>query len=602
MDSHKPYFLVLLLVLATVIAYANSLNVDFVYDDYAFVSKNEEIKTFTPLGKFLFSAETFSQPASYHVYRPLATFTFALNYALNGLDPAGYHIVNLVFHAMNALLLLVLLRQLGFQPGPSFAGALVFAIHPIHTEAVTWISGRGNVLFLFFFLLAYLCYIRADSAPGLRRVALLSAALLAFVLAALAKEMALTLPAVLVGHDFYFHREWNRKQWLRRLWLYVPFAVVAVAYVLLRAHVVGRVGQVSYHGGSAYVTFLTMLRAFVIYAGLLFAPVGLSLSRHFQPSYSIFEASALSCFCLIVLTAFAGIVTVRRSPHFSFGLYWFAVTMFPVSNIIPINAIVGDRFLYGPSVGFCMLVAVFAANSLELEGVRRRLAHAALVAVILCFLVLSIGRNNDWRNTFLLWSKSARNSPTSFVAYNNLALEYMKRGRIPEAIEALNKAVELKEDLTEARLNLALCYSESGQIDDAIRHYKAALVFLEKKADVRYKLGMLLEQRGSINEAIEHYEAAVSETPDLVGAHRRLASIYSARNVQRAIEHYAAVLTLAPEDSDTYYQLGRLYYRQGDPLNAAKVLREGLAIDPHDEPARKLLQEIEQESEISPHF
>jgi tetratricopeptide (TPR) repeat protein len=596
MGNRTPYFLLFLLVAATVIAYANSLNVDFVYDDYAFVRNNEEIRTFTPLGKFLLSAETFSQPANYHVYRPLATATFAVNYAL------GYHIVNLAFHALNAFLVMMLLRLLGFQPGPSFAGALVFAIHPVHTEAVTWISGRGNVLYVFFFLLAYLCYIRADSAPGPRRFTFLAGAVAAYVLAVLAKEMALTLPAVLFGHDLYFHREWDAKQRLRRLWVYVPFAVVAAGYVLLRTHVLGRIGQVAYYGGSAYVTFLAMLKAFVIYARLLFAPVGLSLSRHFQPSHSILEPPVLLCLCLVILTAIAGILAMRRSPYLSFGLYWFAVTMLPVSNIIPINAIVGDRFLYGPSIGFCILVAVWAAGSLKLEGGRRRLAHAALMAVILCFMLLSIGRNNDWRNTFLLWSKTVQNSPTSFVAYNNLALEYMKRGRIPEAIEALEKAVELKEDLTEARLNLALCYSASGRIDDAIRHYEEALIHLEKRAEVRCKLASLLERRGRANDAIEQYEAAVNENPGLLEAHRRLAALYGIRDVRRAIEHCRVVLKLAPEDSDAYDQLARLHYEQGDAFRAAEVLRKGLAIDPGNDSLRQFLQKIEQQSEVGPNF
>ncbi len=496
MDKRKPVLALLLLALAVALAYANSLKADFVYDDYAFVFNNEAIRTFTPPSKFLLSPEAFSQPVSYHVYRPLASFTFALNYALGGLEPVGYHLVNLSFHTLNVFLLFLLLQQLGFQRGPSFAGALIFAVHPVHTEAVTWISGRGNVLFLFFFLLAYSLYISAGSRSGFRRLLLFLGAVAAYGVSLLAKEMAIPLPALLFGHDLYFHPEWSPRRRLRQAWMYVPFAVVAVGYVLLRSHVLGRLGQVPYHGGSVYVTFLAMLRAVSIYTKLLFVPVGLSLSRHFQPHHSLFDASVFPSLCLVILMVAAAVAAFRRASYFSFCLYWFAVTMLPVSNIIPVNAIVADRFLYGPSIGFCILLAVCAAGVPNMRQSRRRIAVAGIVAMVFCFMLLAIGRNNDWSDATRLWSKTAKSSPSSYVAFNNLGFEYMKRGRIPEAIDALNRAVELKDDLAEAHVNLARCYAQLGQTNEAILHYKAALAHLQNTAEVRHELETLLERSG----------------------------------------------------------------------------------------------------------
>ncbi len=594
MSKSNTITIFLLLTLAIAFAYANSLNARFVYDDYAFVYNNEAIRTFSPLSKFLFSPKAFSQPVSYHVYRPLASFSFAVNYALNGLDPFGYHLVNLIFHALNALLLFLLLQQIGFQPIPSFAGALIFAIHPVHTEAVTWISGRGNVLFMFFFLLAYLLYVKADTNAGMRRAFLLGGAVAAYGLSLLSKEMALPLPAILFGHDLYFHREWNFNKWLQRLWFYVPFGLLAIAFVALRAHVLGRVGQVTYHGGSAYTTFLAMLRAVVIYARLLLAPVGLSLSRHFQPSHSIFDASVFPNLCLIFMAILAGIITFWRAPRFSFSLYWFGVALLPVSNIIPVNAIVADRFLYGPSIGFCMLVALLTVKVGEMRRSQQLLANVALFTMVFCFMTLTIDRNRDWKNPVLLWLKTVKSSPTSFVAFNNLGFEYMKLGQIPEAIDAFNKAIELKSDSPEARLNLARCYSQLGRIDEAIQYYNAALTHLDKPAEVRYELGILLERRGSADAAIAQYEAAVKENPSLLNAHRRLASLYSTRDVSRAIELYSRVLSLAPEDADAYYRLGVLYYNQGNLSSATEILRRCLSTDPSNKPARILLEQIEE--------
>jgi len=604
MDRRRLAAIALLLILAVGFAYANSLNVDFTYDDYAFVYNNEEIRSFSPLSKFLLSSKTFAQPANDHVYRPLASFTFAMNYAIGGLKPAGYHVTNLLFHTLNAFLLFFLLRRLGFSDGPSCAGALIFAVHPVHTEAVTWISGRGNVLFLFFFLIAYLLHMNIDSSsendiPEVsgksRNVFLLLGSLAAYALSLLAKEMALPLPLLLFGHDFYFHHDWNRRQWLKRLWIYAPFVLVAIAYIALRTYVLGKVGQVSYHGGSAYVTFLAMLQAAVIYVRLLFVPVGLSLSRHFEPSYSLFEASVFPSFCLVVVGVAAGIIAFRRSVYLSFSLFWFAAAMLPVSNIIPVNALVADRFLYGPSIGFCILVAAGASTAIASSQQRRTLATTGLALVVFCFMILSTARNNDWHNSISLWSKATKASPTSYVAFNNLGMEYMKRGRIPEAIKALNEAIGIKDDFPEAHANLGICYTETGDISMAIRHYEAALAVTDRgvPAEIRCKLARLLERRGRIERAIEEYEAALNEEPDLLEAHHRLAHIYKSLDIPKAIEHYETIVLMAPDDSDAYCELGLLYYSQKNFPYAQKSLLKSLALNPNNDLARRFLEEIE---------
>ena len=602
MDKFKAALPFLLLAFAVALVFANSLDADFIYDDHAFVVNNVEIRSFAPLSKVLFSPETFSQPANNHVYRPLASFTFAVNYAIGGLETRGYHVVNLLFHTLNVFLLLILLRRIGLGAGPSFAGALIFAIHPVHVEAVTWISGRGNVMFLFFFLLAYLLYAGIDTASGPRKIALFGGALAAYAVSLLAKEMALPLPALLFGHDLYFGRVRDRKERLSLLWRYVPFIVVAAAFILLRTQVLGRLEQVSYHGGSAYATFLIMLRALVIYAKLLFVPIGLSLSRHFQPSYSIFEPSVLLGLCFVAVAVGICIFSFRRGPLFSFAIVWFAVAMLPVLNIIPVNAIVADRFLYGPSIGFCILMAGWVAGIPPKADRRGPLIILPSVLLTLCFMLLSVNRNNDFDKPVLLWQKTAKSSPTSFVAFNNLGFEYMKQGRPAEAIEALNKAVALKDDFPQARLNLAKCLAKTGDTEAAIRHYKSAVLLLDRAAEARLELAALLERKRRFGQAIEQYEAALAENPDLLEAHRRLAALYAMRDPRRAIEHYRAVVTLAPGDSEAFYRLGRLYYNENELSSAREFLGKALFLDPENKSSRRLLEEIERNSSSGANF
>jgi hypothetical protein len=493
MHKFKLPIVLCLLAAAVTLIYANSLSADFVYDDYAFIYNNHEIRTLTPLSKFLLSAETFSEPVTNHIFRPLASFSFALNYAANGLNPAAYRIVNVFFHVLNAFLVFLVLRKIGFADPPSLAGALVFAVHPIHTEAVAWISGRGNVLFLFFFLLAYLLYAAVDEvSKRSSRLLLLAAAVAAYVFSLLAKEMALPLPALLFGHDLYVRRARDIKN---RMKLYVPFILVAAAYVVLRAHVLGTVEQVEFHGGSAYVTFLAMLRAVVIYLKLLFVPVNMSLSRHFEPLHSLLDPRVLSGLCIFVLLIAAVFALYRRHSMMSFAIFWFAVTMAPVSNVIPVNAIVADRFLYGPSIAFCIVAAAGARAIENWAGPRKSLAESGLMMVLCLLMLLTVGRNNDWKHPILLWKKTAQSSPTSYVAFNNLAVEYMKAGRISDAVEALEKSLALREDLPETHLNLARCYGRLGRIEEAGVHYSIALKLLGGDAAIRAEMQSLSPQK-----------------------------------------------------------------------------------------------------------
>ena len=605
MDKFRSVLPFLLLAIAVALVYANSLGADFIYDDYAFVANNEEIRTFSPLSKFLLSPKAFAQPANDHVYRPLAAFSFAINYALGGLDVRGYHLTNLLFHGLNAFLLLVLLRRIGFSEGASFSGALIFAIHPAHVEAVTWISGRGNVLFLSFFLLSFLLYMRSDSVAGTRRIILLCGTVVAYALSLFAKEMAMPLPALLLGYDLYFRRECDRREWMQRTWVYVSLGLTAVVYMLLRTYVLGKVGQVLYHGGSAYMTFLLMLKALVIYVRLMFVPIGLSLSRHFQTSPSLFEPSVFLSLCFVLFSIAIGVLTFRRNALLSFGIFWFAVTILPVSNIIPVNAIVADRFLYGPSIGFCFLVAAWFT---KLCGESERITSpvvAALAPLVFCCMMLSINRNNEFDNPILLWQKTAQSSPTSFVAYNNLGMHYMKQGMLLEAIESLEKSVEINGDLTQAHQNLAMCYAKKGDTALAAKYYKSAISLIEDpemKVKTRLEFAGFLESNRRITQAIEQYETAVVEDPSLLEARRRLAAYYATRDAGRAIEHYLEVMKLAPDDAQASYTLGRLYHDQKDQENAVKFLRGALDIDAHHDTARRLLEKIEQNSASESNF
>jgi Tfp pilus assembly protein PilF len=348
-----------------------------------------------------------------------------------------------------------------------------------------------------------------------------------------------------------------------------------------------------------------MLKALVIYVRLMFVPIGLSLSRHFQPSLSIFEPSVFLSLCFVLFAIAIGIFTFRRSALLSFGIFWFAITILPVSNIIPVNAIVADRFLYGPSIGFCFLVAAWFTKLFgESERIKSPVV-AAFVPLVFCFITLSVNRNNEFDDPILLWEKTAQSSPTSFVAYNNLGMHYMKHGMLPEAIESLEKAIEINGDLTQAHQNLAMCYAKKGDTALAAKYYKSAISLMEEpqiRVKTRLEFADFLESNRRTTQAIEQYEIAVVEDPSLPEARRRLAAYYASRDADRAIEHYLEVMKRAPDDAQASYMLGQLYHDQKNEKSAVKFLRGALDIDAHHDAARRLLGEIEQNSTSKANF
>jgi tetratricopeptide (TPR) repeat protein len=340
-----------------------------------------------------------------------------------------------------------------------------------------------------------------------------------------------------------------------------------------------------------------MVRAFATYVRLLLVPTGLSMTYHFPLERSLFQMSVFPSFCLLALAVTAAVLTFRRSVYVSFGLFWFAVTMLPVSNIVPMNAVVADRWLYLPSMGFCMLAALTVSRLTARGGLRKTFTVSVVTALIFCHMVLTVSRNNDWRNPISLWRKTIEACPTSFIAYGNLGLEYLKQNRIHEAIEALNRALELNSRLVAPHMNLATCYERLGQVNMAIKHYKAALAspLLDNPAWNHYKLAGCFERNDRSREAIEHYEAAVDAKPDFAQAHRRLGSLYAPRDIDRAIEHLERARSLGLEDSAGCYELGLLYYRRGNLAMAEAVLRHCLAQDPRNALIRDLLERIEKE-------
>jgi tetratricopeptide (TPR) repeat protein len=438
-----PFLLIACLSFA---AYLPALSGEFVYDDERFIEKNPAVTQLTAANAVRYFTDPTSQSIMGHdIYRPLRTLEFAVDWAISGGRPWFFHLRSVLWHALASLLLYAVLRRLLEADLPALFGTLAFALHPVNTEAVAWITSRGDVLLLAWFLLALLLYLRGRP--------LLAA--FAFVGALLSKETAVFFPAAVLMVDL-FRRADRRWVWYG---VYGAMAVVFVAvwfYLVAGAELENVRHLKALWGGSYSMTVLTMAKGFLHYARVIAFPV------HFTVDYHVPTSTGLGLGEVVALVVLAAIVAaaVAAGPRSRLALAWFFLALLPVSNLIrPIGIPTAERFLYLPLVG----VALWAGPVL---GRYRRLT----VLVLVCLFVLTFQRSRIWRTEDALWHAAERVAPTP------RGLEYRAR----KELQAAHAVIDLKRTAApDAR----------GPLEERVREHASATVryvdgFFDLYADV----------------------------------------------------------------------------------------------------------------------
>jgi Tfp pilus assembly protein PilF len=484
-----------------------------------------------------------------------------------GLSPWAYHLMNVLFHAGTSLLAFLVTAELLQRSSGrrsartvwvSLLAALLFATHPIHSEAVAWVAGVPDLSFSFFYLLSCLFYVQAT---GYERVARLryGASLLAFALALLSKEPALTLPVILLAHDWAFRRDRLAAQAGRLL----PFFVVAAGYLGVRSAVLG---GITTSGPSAPLLewLPNVFSLFARYLGKLLLPIGLNIHYTISPAESCFDPPVLVG--LLVTAAFAAALLYawRASPVAFVSLAFIVVPLLPTLYIPGIGGVpFAERYLYLPSLGFAMLLA------LAVVGIAQRSRHGPTAVLctgaLLCALyaAASVARNRVWQDDYHLWSDAVSKSPGSDIAHNNLGRAYFEMGRMDDAIERYRVALELNADHAETHNNLGAAFATTGRLEAAERHFLTALRLKPSYSDAHNNIGILYGRRGDRESAIAHFRAALEARPDFPDAHHNLGVTYlRAGRPELAIEQLREALRLDPGAVNSQRSLADAYELQ----------------------------------------
>jgi tetratricopeptide (TPR) repeat protein len=565
-----------LLVAAAVFAYQPVWHAGYIWDDDIYVTNNRLLTAPDGLKRIWFSQDSPSQ------YFPLTYTTFRIERMFWGLNPAGYHWDNLLLHAANALLVWRLLKRLSV-PGAWLAAA-IFALHPVQVESVAWITERKNVLSLSFFILALLAWIEfiEDRPKRLWRLYFLS--LVSYALALFSKTTTCTLPAALLLILWLKEKRINRV----RLAQVVPFLVMGVGMGLLT------VWWERYHQGTRGPLFsfglleriLIASHAIWFYAGKLVWPVNLNFS---YPHWTINPADPLAYGWLAAGVGLgAAIYFARRfaGRGVEVTVLFYVATLSPVLGFIMLYtfyfSFVADHYQYVASIGPIALAAAGISNGLGRFKQRSRSLKPVCCGVLLLTLgVLTWRQCGMYADLETLWRITIARNPNSFLAHNNLGSVYFRNGRINEAIEQYQKALEIYPRYVMALNNLGNALFRAERMDEAIEQYQKALAIQPDDADAHDDLGNFLLEKGQVDEAIDQYQKALAIRPDDADAHDGLGNaLLEKGQVDEAIIHFQKALAIQPDSAEYHNNFGNALLRKGMLDEAIHCYQKAVAIQP----------------------
>jgi Flp pilus assembly protein TadD len=578
-----------LVVAFGLLAYANTFGAPFTFDDERCIVANPVIRSFDFFADPSLAAGIPGSTSCAFQTRWVGHLTFAVNYRLGGLHPGGYHAVNLAVHVGTALLawlLVTLLLRAPFlaeRPPPErtrallpLFAALLFVVHPLQTQAVTYVTQRFASLATLLYLLAVVLYVafRLAIRPAARILAL-AGGLAAALLAMWTKEIAFTLPFAIALVEVLF---W-RGSWRPRLLVLAPFLATALVIPwrvgLLSASSLSEADAgLQAAGGSVlsraeYVA--TQLRVVVSYLRLFVLPIGQNVDPDVQAYRSFLDGPViLSAAALLALLA-AGLLLLLRSARTragaalglaGFGILWFLGTLTVESGAIPLSDLLVEHRMYLPSVGLAIAVSALAF------GVRDRLqisrpTWAAAVVPALCATVLVLGvatfaRNHVWGDEIRLWEDAAHKGPSKVRPRMELGALYSAQGRFDDALRELQTVLRLQPSYPEAYNSLGVILRRQGRLDEAMSSYLAALALRPDFAEARHNLALALVAQGRIEEATAELEEAVRAKPEYAEAHNALGVLYAQQGrIEDALREWQATLRVNPAHAKARANLER---------------------------------------------
>ncbi|MFH1277192.1 MAG: tetratricopeptide repeat protein [Candidatus Eisenbacteria bacterium] len=551
-------------------------------------------------------------------YYPLTFTSFYLEHKLWGMSPSGYHVTNVLLHAVNAILVLLLLQRLGLRWPLALFTASLFAVHPIQAESVAWSTERKNLLSGCFYFSSFLLYLKFLETRKARDYGL---SLLTFTGALLSKTVTLTLAMTLLVWETVRAGSIRVKSLLRVSVFFALGSAPAVMTAFLETHRFGSLSEEWSHPLAQRI--IVVPRVLLFYASKIILPVNMSF---IYPQWKIDPALPLSYWPAAL---WAGLLALlwwqrKRIPTLAwFGLGHYVVTLLPASGLVNFYflrySFVQNHFQYLAGLGIMILIALAG------EEVVKRIAGVTLhakagwflgAAVLIGCGIMTFRECRIYRDEQTLWSDTITRNPHAWLAYNNLGKVLAKQGRSEEGARLFRKTLEIDPGFAEAHVNLGLYHLRRGDVDGAItsleaavavrpgfavahrnlgdaygkkRMYDKAIGECEKALDLEPNhgetylvLGVAHHGKGALDQAAEAYRRAIAIKPDLAVAHYNLGLVHrDGGRLDEAAAEFERAIAANPVYVEALNELGNTYLRKGDPARALTAYERSLAIDPN---------------------
>jgi tetratricopeptide (TPR) repeat protein len=614
----------LALAILTVITFWSLKDCGFInLDDNFYVYENAYVQSglnWSSIGQ-AFSSELVKISTNWH---PVTWLSLMLDYQIFGLNPQGFHLVNLLFHVLNTILLFLVLRRMTKTLWPSAFVAALFAIHPLHVESVAWIAERKDVLSTFFWMLTMGAYSYYVEHLGFRRYLFV---LLFFVLGLMAKPMLITLPFVLLLLDYWpLHRfqeikpdhkiqpeeskfltsdkqkkKSKNKQTVKGslevkkpadpeykwsliyslLWEKVPLFALAILSSIVTFIAQQKGGSVaSIEAIPLGVRIGNTFVSYIAYIGKMIWPSNLAVLYPYPRL--LLPWQVLGSILLLIAITLVVIWRAKKFPYSTTGWLWYMGTLVPVIGIVQVgNQAMADRYTYIPLIGLFIMVAWGVPDFLKKWNYRKEILLISSVLSILCLSIITWTQVGHWQNSITLFNHTLEVTDNNWLIYNNRGAVYNEIGNYRQAIEDYNKAIEIKPDYADAYNNRGNAYNGLGNYRQAIEDLNRAIGIKSSYANAYYNRGVAYKGLGNYRQAIEDYNKAIEIKPGDVDAYINRGNAYNGfGNYRQAFEDYSRAIEIKPDYAEAYNNRGNEYYNLGDSRQAIEDYSRAIKIKP----------------------
>lgn len=562
-DKKNLYAVIIIIAVLGIFSYSSSLNNAFTnWDDEEMVVNNPSVRSLS-LPNLLKTFTTFHHSH----YHPLVNISYAIEYKFAELNPFVYHLTNLIFHLLNSVLVYLVLFKLFRNNFIAALVSILFAVHPLHTESVAWITERKDMLYAFFYLLAILFYLFNKETKTKKYDVYVY---LFFIMSCLSKASAVTFPVILLLVDYFFEKKLSLKNVKEKIPLFVISILFGIINIMAQYEkpLSGSLMEIPQFDFLSKILLVFYNYSFYLYKAVV--PVNLSAFYPYpDPAASGLPLVFWAAPFITGLIMYAVYVSRKYSNIIIFGMLFYCVTILPVLQIVPVGrAITADRFAYMPLLGILVILTYllyYLYNNLLKSEALKKVFLGILAVIVIGLAFLTRNQSMIWESSMTLYTDMVKKFPENSLGYNNRGTLYLKENKYNEAESDFQNALKYNSKYAAAYNNMGLLLNGRTKYDNAIEYFTKAVELNNNYAEAYFNMGLTYFNKNEIDKAIELYKKAISIDPGFAVAYNNLGKAYGLKEQnQEAITSFSKAIELDPDYSTAHYNLAVAYFKTGN--------------------------------------